>query len=420
MENVSLIDSNNLEDTSEYGAHEDDLTKMISALHNEANAHISQSNFKNASVYLKKCEEILETLMTQGVEIHHGQVLVTLHNLALCFQQLNDLNKTSAYIEACIYNVLSFNVFSKDLIEIHSKLKKFEYVAKIHIQSSAVLSKLQNHKLSLVHARKAMDSAKSLIKFTLKIASVYTSKYIKSKKLGKPLPQSTRQFVSIINLASPALKSLENFMKKGVVSDFNTIPSVLGVVELPDWISKASLSDFILMQPITLEDLEGSIGLQNEYTKDCILMKICVLGISFFLVSTELDCLQLEPAEAENFHDKAIKLLSGFLPEAVPLIQNLKEIYEKRYNKTIEYTPDYLQPSIDVPVVFIGPISKLPKLNDRPISLSPVYNLKNSKRRASERPKTVTNLESVYKLPDKNKTPTGNKQKILKFKKKFN
>ena len=171
--------------------------------------------------------------MTQGGTVDYSDVIITLHNLAFCYQKTEDLPKSAAYIEACIYNADSFPVFSKNLSEAQVKIKKLEYLTKIHLQSCAVLSQIQDHKQALIHSKKAVTYANSLIKTILQLASINSSKYLKLKKSGKTVPMSLKNLFSIISLVNPALQSIDKFLKSGKLK-FNQIPSVLGVKEPPE------------------------------------------------------------------------------------------------------------------------------------------------------------------------------------------
>ena len=331
MENASLSDSKLIENIEQDALPENELFKILKNLQNESFNKFSKNDFKSAIIYLKKSEELLEAMMTQGGEIKHDEILVTLHNLGFCYQKLIDLNKSAAYIEACIYNASNFNVFSNDCTEAHCKIKKTSYLAKIHIQSCAVLSQIQNHKQALNHARRSLHSSLSMMNLTIKAAEVYSSTFFKLKKLRKSIPTASMHIHSILGLVGPSLKAISAFLKHGTLSKGGQIPSVLGVKEYPDWLLNMSLSDLMLMQPLSIEDLTDSTGIQSEFTKDFLIMKVCILAVSYFCVSTELQFLNISYEDAKKYHEKSLQLLLGFIPEQSPLFQHVNDSYIKRF-----------------------------------------------------------------------------------------
>ena len=171
------------------------------------------------------------------------------------------------------------------------------------------------------------------------------------------------------------------------------------------------------MEPLSLEDLQETSGLQSEFTKDFIIMKVCLLGVSYFCLSSEMYFLQSELDQSEHLHNKTIKLLLGFLPENCPLVRHVGESFKKRFENEMEEIVRNIQPEEDLPINILNN-SRLPYIRDRPGSLSPAFKFKKMTRRASERPKTVTNFENV--VNNKLKTPKYTKWRNLKLKRKIN
>jgi tetratricopeptide (TPR) repeat protein len=355
--------------------------------------------------------------MTQGGQVKHDTVVATLHNLAVCYQKTGDLAKSAAYIEACIYNVSTYKVFNAGLREMHVKIKVASYLAKLNIHACAELSQLNDHRHALESAKKAVKFSISMIKLTLQSASSLSSSYTKHKNDGKKLLASTLNVLSIISLANPALRCFEHFLANGRIKTSFKLPSVLGVKDYPEWASQLSLKDLLLMQPLSVEDLQDPIGVQTEFTKDILLMKAAVLAVSYFCVSTELQFLQLEPETAEALHEKALKLIGAFFPEQSLLRMHLSESFRKRFRFSMNEIVKSKQREEDGSLEFKEDEDRLPTIKERPASLTPKFKFKKIRRRASERPKTVSNFESVGITYNRNKTPKNPKTRVVKFKK---
>lgn len=336
MDITKLSNSKIAENVEEEEVSENEIYQILNALHINCIEKISKSDFKVGIIILKKSEQLLEAILTQGGEIQHDIVLATLHNLALCYQKSGDFPKSISYIEACIYNATTYKVMNPNLTEIHYKIKNTSYLTKTYIQCCALFSQVQEHKKALTNARKAINSATVMIKSTLRAASNYTVSVNKTKKAGKPIPTGITTIMSIISLASPTLKSLKQFLKTGTIKSLSKLPSVLGVKEFPQWVYNISLADLMFLQILEVEDLKDSIGIQTEFTKDYLLMKICIFAVSLFCASTEMQFIMVEPGEAEKLHNKAIALMGAFFPEQCPLLIYFKDCYSKRFKFTMD------------------------------------------------------------------------------------
>lgn len=419
MESFMLPEASNYEITNDdEEVPEVELLKVLDTLRTETLLKFNKHEYKSAIVFLKKSEELLEAMMTQGGSIKHDEVLLTLHNLAFCYQKLGDLPKSAAYLEACVYNANTFNAFGKgNNSDLQVKIKKDLYLAKAHVQLCAVLSELQDHKQAVMHSRKALSYSVAMIKGTLKIAAVFSSNVSKSKKLRTSVPPPSKNALSVITLISPALRSLSNFMKNGKIIEINKIPSVLGVKGTSEWAQKVTLADILLMQSMEIGDLRDSISPQSEFTKDYLIMKICLFGASYFCHSTELQFLRMEKEEAQAYHEKALNLLSGFIPVESPLFTHIKDTYYRRFVPKIEENAKYTEPEQDIVINSGIGERKLPIIRERPASLSPAFKFKKIDRRINERPKTVTNFDSIMKSNNKYKSPKYARIRLLKSKK---
>ena len=394
-----------------------ELFKLLDTLRTESILKFKRHEYKNALGLLKKSEKLLETVMTQDGSIKYDEVLLTLHNLAFCYQKLGDLPKSAAYLEACIYNASTFNVFDNGFSDLHAKIKKDLYLSKTHIQLCSVFSELQDHKQAAIQSKKALTSSISMIKGTLKIAAAFSSNVSKSKKLRQNAYSSSKNTLSVITITSPALRSLSNFMKNGKLPEITKTPAVLGVNGYSEWAQKVTLSDILLMQSMEIGDLRDSIPQQSEFVKDYLTIKICIFGVSYFCLSTELQILGIEKEEARAYHEKAINLLSGFIPSESPLLAHVKDMYFRRYAPKSEETGKYIETEQDIGISSGADGDKLPFIRERPASLSPAFKFKKFDRMINGRPNTVTNFDSIIKSSNKYKSPKHARIRLIKSKK---
>jgi hypothetical protein len=69
---------------------------------------IAQQQFYEAIVFLNEAEGVLEYAAGCGRTIDRTLIIATLHNQACVYQRIWELNKSSDYLEAIIYNISSF------------------------------------------------------------------------------------------------------------------------------------------------------------------------------------------------------------------------------------------------------------------------------------------------------------------------
>lgn len=67
---------------------------------------------------MKRCEQFLETLASEGRDVDRNQIIVVLHNLACCFQRMGSLEDCVSYLDGTIYNIESkITNFDEDCAE---------------------------------------------------------------------------------------------------------------------------------------------------------------------------------------------------------------------------------------------------------------------------------------------------------------
>lgn len=376
---------------------------IISTLQEEAQSKLQSKDYKSAIIYLKKLEELLEAIMTQSGKLSHIEVFATLHNLAFCYQKLSDFSRTLIYIDACIYNLNTQNIFPQDAPEIQNKLKKVVYLSRMHIQACAVLSQLNNHRQALVHARKSIASALSSIKLTLKAAEQYSSSYTSYKSKGRKVPENLLHIMSLISIASPALKSLQLFISQQKTKKIQFIPSVLGVKDYTDWTFTIHLPDIMLLKALKIEELTDKTGIQLEFTKDVLIMKVCLLAVSYFCTSTELQFLQENEKEAKKLHQLALKVTNGFLPKESKLLMYLKDTLKDRFSS--KNNNELAEDDINIKLIN----QTLPIIPERCMSLTPSHRFRKIIRKSDDR-KSGGNIDLVLRKVYRSKSISRKKK----------
>ena len=118
---------------------------------------------------LKSCEISLEETVNKGLNADADLILATLHNIALCYQHLNNLEDCAAYLEACIYNIKSKNnPFKSNSSKLKSeKIRRLRYLCLLHIQLCDCLHKLKNYQPAYRNAEKAVKCSVFAVKLCI-------------------------------------------------------------------------------------------------------------------------------------------------------------------------------------------------------------------------------------------------------------
>lgn len=132
---------------------------------------IQMDDYERALVYLQEAEKILEYAASCGKTIDRFLIASTLHNEACVYQKLWELDKSSDYMEAILYNMSNY-IDSATPVEINHNLKNpnsesyqtlsaFIYrrlsTAVYHLQYSAVNSQIGRHDLAIDSSRKSLQ-----------------------------------------------------------------------------------------------------------------------------------------------------------------------------------------------------------------------------------------------------------------------
>jgi hypothetical protein len=68
----------------------------------------------------------------------------------------------------------------------------------------------------------------------------------------------------------------------------NNVKTILGVKEQDDWIFNLNIGNVMHLLPMSLEELNLHIDNSHELSRDAMLEKLILLGVSYFCVGTEL------------------------------------------------------------------------------------------------------------------------------------
>ena len=304
-----------------------DLQQILYNLHDDALQKISEKKFLEAIADLLHCEEILEAVTAKGELTDIDEVIVLLTNIAMCYQRIGEHEKALAYLDGSLYNfkLLSSKPSLKNDIKINS------LIAKISLQSCAMLSQQSLHKNAIKFANNSLTlmniSLTSLIKYfnknpiklrtdTRKIGSVsFKGKLIPSKNSGN------------------ALKLLEKYFNSGSIGNNNKYK-----FRFPEWTKEIAISDFMLIQPISLLEFKEEFSIVEELSIDSLIYKICLLGTSHYCIATELNYIKSmsifhdsEELIIEKEYNEALHLFSMFLPKGSNLFLHVYDGYIKNF-----------------------------------------------------------------------------------------
>lgn len=263
---------------------EDDLVNLATALIEKSYKKQMKDKTLSALAYLKQTEEILEILTSQNKPTRLEIIQVTLNNIAGCYQRLGDMEKCSTYLEACSKNCYH-NTIHTSTDSIALSLKSLKFHSNLLIQHAVVLSNLKNHTLALSKATQAQTYTLQALRTTIEGQKVLLAQYKKQQKQGKTLKQQI--FQTIVESASKTLNALDLFISTNSIPKTEEMRSVLGVKTFSNWVYEFSISNIIVVQPLTLAEFSEKPVLQSEYTKDYLLFKIALHCVAMFCIATE-------------------------------------------------------------------------------------------------------------------------------------
>lgn len=324
-----------MESSSDYT---DSLTTQFQETQAEALQSLETGDLNSALQSFQQNEALLESAKLRRVQVDEDFVLVTLHNLAHCHQQLEQTEMSASYLEACLYNLALGRPVD---------YRRRKYECRARVQLCALLSQLQRHEGALTHARLASKRSQSLL---TDIQSLCFDHCNRHKKLLhahrlKPLPEhlktlqsaSYRHSHDLVLKASPALQLLQARLHSQPVDSAKTprleLRSALGVQHYDDWVYSINISDIMLIQPLTVFELKSDLEPFAELTRDFLLDKVCLLLVSYYCLATELRLLygRERLLQAHDYHSKALQIAKDLLPVECPLTEHLRASYHRHF-----------------------------------------------------------------------------------------
>jgi len=316
----------------------DSLTTLFQDTQAEALQSLENGDLSSALQRFQENEELLESAKLRRVQVDEDFVLVTLHNLAYCHQQLQQTEMSASYLEACLYNVSLGRPVD---------YRRRKYECRARVQLCSLLSQLQRHEGALTHARLASKHSQSLLTDVQSLCFDHSNRHKKllhAHRL-KPLPEhlttlqsaSYRHSHDLVLKASPVLQLLQARLHSQPIDSARTprleLRSALGVQHYDDWVYSVNIIDIVLIQPLTVFELKSSLEPFAELTRDFLLDKVCLLLASFYCLATELRLLygRERLLQAHDYHSKALQLAKDLLPVECPLTEHLRASYHRHF-----------------------------------------------------------------------------------------
>lgn len=166
-------------------------------------------------------------------------------------------------------------------------LRLLKYECFVLLQTCAASSKLDRHPEALRTAQAALQKSLSLMKRFKGVTKKVMQKIAKAQGQGK-LTERMSQLYSAAKRVRPIFVDLEHIISRGGSKDPEQLRSIMGLASPSEWALSLSLSDVMLISPISLEDLKRPSNLKVEYTRDLMLLKIVLIALSHFCVGVEI------------------------------------------------------------------------------------------------------------------------------------
>ena len=147
--------------------------------------------------------------------------LLTMHNMALCYQKLGVLEECAVSLEQCLTYLQSEFVqdFFNDPSQPSLKLKMLKYKCKTHMQICALLSQVHKHKEAALHANQAIKIAHFLVHDSESLCSYYTKELIQKKPLEDVSLISNFNFSLLEKTAVKLLPVFQTILKRIAIED---------------------------------------------------------------------------------------------------------------------------------------------------------------------------------------------------------
>lgn len=322
--------------------HSEDLSRLFKDTQASALHFLNKQDYTEALKHLSQNEGVLEEVIAQEYKADPDFVLVTLHNLACCYQGLEKVENSAAYLEACLYNLEGRERAKGREMKQNCMWKGVKYECRAKIQLCALFSQIDRHEAALIHAQAGMKLSQNLL---LDVYSLCQNHLIKHHKLASESLKHTVDYKhnhSLVKAAYPLLAFLENCISARQYSPTKEVRkletrSALGVQRYSNWIYSVDMTEIMRIKPITLLEVKQELDSYSELAKNSLVDKVCLLIAALFCVATELRMLYGEEdrrvmIKAQACHYKALQLAKAVLPVESPLLEHLAISYQKHFS----------------------------------------------------------------------------------------
>jgi len=335
---MSPVKPNNIDELELTNVKLDDYPTITYELNENALNLIYNENYERAQLMLQRAVSFLQKVNAHTNTQNAGIILLTHHNLALCFQKLGMLEECGNHIEFCLKQVPNL-IESKKTLE--NKLKTTKYLAKLHMQYCAVLSQQSRHQDAIEHAkygtRYIHHSLKLLQEITenLLLATEFSLLESTSKKI-LPILRELRS-----RLVCEDKNSMRNLIKPERSALRLDIRNMFGFMPCAETVLGLNIGNIMQLSPLSIVDVLSEYDKQLELTRESLLEKVALLVVSYFCISTEKRFLSQELTgenaktilkESEFYHAKALEIACCFLPTDCPLVAHVYMSYQKHHS----------------------------------------------------------------------------------------
>jgi hypothetical protein len=121
-------------------AGEDEIPSLLKELNETAIYALTNDDNENALECLKRAEQLLEVITSEGKDVDRNLIIIVLYNIACCYQRLGMLEECVSYLDGTVFNLKS-KITEFEHIEdnnnkrfnISSKMQKLRYQCKTHL-----------------------------------------------------------------------------------------------------------------------------------------------------------------------------------------------------------------------------------------------------------------------------------------------
>lgn len=260
---------------------------------------------------LKMCEERIGL----AEDIDADLKLITYHNIAMCYQLMQEFEECGSYLEKTI-SIAESREFSQDI----EKIRNIRYLCMLNIQLGAILSHLGDHNLAVSQAKRAFNYASQSYQMCVSLSEA-------NKSLNDTAFQNYKTLETALLYLSGKISKFPTNCRKIVQR------TSLGVLHYTDWVFSFTINDILDIKPLKYFEVKNNHTFLAELSKDFMLEKVCLMLSSCYLIATETRLLDdpNEVKKAKGWHQKAVEIGLVLLPQETPLLQHIKSSFDKHY-----------------------------------------------------------------------------------------